>query len=332
MQWDHTEVVRFDGYRFDQRRLTLSDADGDIALRPKTACLLAFFLQHDGQVLSKSQLIDHVWQRTHVQDQSLFQAVSELRRVLAPLEPITTLPNLGYRWNRPLRRHRPVAFIATFAASALLALGLALNVGLAPHTPMLAAGQSLAAVNGLPPSLRAFGAGMQELEQSRVVQAERYFALALRENPGFDEARLMLAETLFAQGRVDEAQAQASDLLHSSLDLDPHTSVSAMSLIGRSELSAGDSSEGLHWALAAARQAREEGFVCAAAGLEDRIAVLMATGAHADSARQQAPLTVAAAEPTPAYCRQMQGAPGGPGAQRIPNDCFARPQRLRRHV
>ncbi|MEO0425105.1 MAG: winged helix-turn-helix domain-containing protein, partial [Pseudomonadota bacterium] len=92
---------RFAEFRFDAVRLELRRGDELIALRPKTAALLGVLLAHAGQAVSKADLIERVWQRGHVQDQSLFQAISALRAALKPLDAIRTHPNLGYAWVQP---------------------------------------------------------------------------------------------------------------------------------------------------------------------------------------------------------------------------------------
>jgi len=168
---------------------------------------------------------------------------------------------------------------------------------------------------------------MRHLEQSRVGEAQRYFALALRENPDFDEARLMLAETLFAQGRTQDARAQASELLQSPMDVDAYTMVSAMSLIGRSQSSDGDSTGGLHWARAAAQHARDEGFACAAANLEDVVATLLKTQSPDPDATMVAKSSDGmdddAGVVRPDFCVQIDAVPGGPGAHVAPDPCFS---------
>ncbi|MBV7392867.1 winged helix-turn-helix domain-containing protein [Mameliella sediminis] len=71
----------------------------DGSLRPNAAALLAYLRTRDGEVVSKQSLMDAVWPDTHVTENSLYQAVSELRRALAdvPGVELQTVPRRGYR-------------------------------------------------------------------------------------------------------------------------------------------------------------------------------------------------------------------------------------------
>lgn len=55
---------------------------GETELGPKTARLLKVLAAARGEVLSKQQLIETVWPDTHVSEDSLYQAVADIRRGL----------------------------------------------------------------------------------------------------------------------------------------------------------------------------------------------------------------------------------------------------------
>ncbi len=265
---------RFDRFRFDAVRGTLYDDGELIPLRPKTAALLTVLLRHAGQLVSKNVLIAQVWQRRQVQDQSLFQAISELRAALKPLDAIRTQPNLGYEWVLPLRRHAPRHRVAQAAAVALvlLANGAALLSPIWRATPTTAESQYTAAL----PALRAFSIGMDHLQHQRFGAAGEFFSLAAQEHPTFLEAQLMAAESLLAAGEVDDARARANTLMQQAqATRNNYLLMATLDLLSRADLADGNPRGALDLAREAAGSAREEGFACTAVAMEDRVLAIV---------------------------------------------------------
>ena len=66
--------------------------------------LLAYFARHQGKVLSKLQLLAHVWGYEHYDPNLVEVHVSALRRKLDVAQPpcITTVRGVGYRFDRPV--------------------------------------------------------------------------------------------------------------------------------------------------------------------------------------------------------------------------------------
>lgn len=64
--------------------------------------VLLMLLEHAGEVVSRSDLFDHVWKNQTVSDDSLTRCISELRTLLGEhsshRQLIETLPKRGYRW------------------------------------------------------------------------------------------------------------------------------------------------------------------------------------------------------------------------------------------
>ena len=159
---------RFDCFSFDSQRLALYRRKEPVALRPKTAQVLKALLESGGDVVAKRDLVLAVWGTPHASDQSLFQAISELRRALAPLEPIVTHPNRGYAWAEKTsvatsRQWLRAAAVAGFAAGAALVLLAA---------PGFRAAPAVAAVKPLP-ALHALSNGVASLRDRRYAEAER---------------------------------------------------------------------------------------------------------------------------------------------------------------
>ena len=63
--------------------------------------LLLCLAEHAGEVVSVDALLNQVWSEVHVSPDSVYQAVTSLRRLLGddPKQPtyIETVPRLGYR-------------------------------------------------------------------------------------------------------------------------------------------------------------------------------------------------------------------------------------------
>lgn len=79
----------------------LENADVSVHLKPKVMELLICLAQHAGQVLTKDELLETVWEGTFVSDNVLMNAISELRKALQDNakqpEYIATIPKRGYR-------------------------------------------------------------------------------------------------------------------------------------------------------------------------------------------------------------------------------------------
>jgi TolB-like protein len=97
-------VYRFDGFRLDGRRRLLScEPDGrPVPLSPRALHTLLLLVERAGEMLDKSDLMKSVWPNTIVEENSLNQNISQLRRALGerPGEHrfIETVAGRGYRF------------------------------------------------------------------------------------------------------------------------------------------------------------------------------------------------------------------------------------------
>ncbi len=73
---------------------TTHEASHDI--RAKTLAVLKILIQHSDQVVTKTQLLETVWQGVVVQEQVLVQSIRELREILGA-DCIKTHPRIGYQ-------------------------------------------------------------------------------------------------------------------------------------------------------------------------------------------------------------------------------------------
>lgn len=76
-------MYSFSGFTLDPDRREVRDPNGELVrLRPKAFELLRFFVANQQRTLAKSELMDAVWPGIHVGEDSLFQAIREIRIAL----------------------------------------------------------------------------------------------------------------------------------------------------------------------------------------------------------------------------------------------------------
>ncbi len=122
-------------------------------LEPRTMQLLICLANSAGAVVSVDQLLTEVWAGVVVGSASVYQAVSQLRKLLGDVDPeptyIATIPRKGYRLIAPVRRMVPAAATATVtpaeAASELGSIGP--RAAYRPRlTPIVLGGAALLAI------------------------------------------------------------------------------------------------------------------------------------------------------------------------------------------
>ena len=318
--------LHFGPFRFDPRRRTLFKRGERVALRAKAVDVLELLLEHADHIVSKQTLRTRVWGHDGVSDQSLFQAVSDIRRALAPIDAIITHPNQGYRLAMTVSERRVVPLhVAATLAPLVAVVMVAFLAG-----PDRRVDPALPALSALSPSMQAFVSGAAHLNAGEPAAAQSMLALALQENAQFDEARLMLAEAYLVQGKHDRALEEARRVLeHNDARTQPdaHASVAAMSLISRVEDSAGEPSRALHWAFEAAQRAHRGGLACTASDIEQRIDQLLARRDDARpsplsaTSRLAQPKATASRQPIPDFCAKFPSFALPPEAHTVPVPC-----------
>jgi DNA-binding winged helix-turn-helix (wHTH) protein/TolB-like protein len=98
---------RFNGYRLDARQRKLLNPEGAvITLSSRAFDALLVLLEHHGETLSKSQLMQAVWPNAVVEENNLNQAISSLRKALGDTKSdnnfILTVPGRGYCFVAPV--------------------------------------------------------------------------------------------------------------------------------------------------------------------------------------------------------------------------------------
>src|ERR671914_425503 len=102
---------RFAPFRLDPSRVSLWRDAEEVALPPKVFDLLCYLVRHVGELVTKDQLLDEVWQRRFVSESSLKSCMNELRKVLADdvkaPRYIATVARRGYRFIAPVSQIEP---------------------------------------------------------------------------------------------------------------------------------------------------------------------------------------------------------------------------------
>jgi DNA-binding winged helix-turn-helix (wHTH) protein len=98
--WTHT--YRFADIEVDLARMQVRRGGEDVALEPKAFDLLRFLIEHRDRLVTKDELLDHVWRDTFVTPNALTRAVAQLRKALGDeareARIIETAAKRGYRF------------------------------------------------------------------------------------------------------------------------------------------------------------------------------------------------------------------------------------------
>ncbi len=94
-------LYAFGPFQLDVERLLLLHAGEPVALGPKVVETLLALIEHPGDVLAKSALLDRVWPEGFVEEANLAQNIYVLRKTLRSswdVDAIETVPRRGYRF------------------------------------------------------------------------------------------------------------------------------------------------------------------------------------------------------------------------------------------
>jgi non-specific serine/threonine protein kinase len=97
---------RFADVEFDEAEGQLRVAGKPIVVEPRPLRLLAELLRHAGEVVTKEELLDSVWEGRPTVDHVLANAVSKLRTALGEqgAARLSTVPRVGYKLAGPVQR------------------------------------------------------------------------------------------------------------------------------------------------------------------------------------------------------------------------------------
>ena len=100
-------IFQFGEFQIDVAARTLRREDESIALNRRAFDVLLYLIQNPGRILTRDELLKNVWPDSFVDENSLAQSISALRRALGEKPGdnsyIVTLPGRGYQFVSPVR-------------------------------------------------------------------------------------------------------------------------------------------------------------------------------------------------------------------------------------
>jgi tetratricopeptide (TPR) repeat protein/DNA-binding winged helix-turn-helix (wHTH) protein len=104
-------IYRLDGIEIDTSQVCLKRNGQEQHVRQKTFQVLIYLLEHRQRLVTKDELIEHIWQGMAVTDNTLEQCLAEIRKVIGDdsRQPrfIRTIPRTGYRFIAPVDEVAP---------------------------------------------------------------------------------------------------------------------------------------------------------------------------------------------------------------------------------
>src|SRR5271157_1969263 len=125
-------IFQFGEFQIDARARTLRREEEIVALSFRAFDVLLYFVQNPGKVLTRDELLKNVWPDSFVDENSLAQSISMLRRALdekpGDNSYIVTLTGRGYQFVAPVQVVAPdngiivpdVALVPNNASNGLL--------------------------------------------------------------------------------------------------------------------------------------------------------------------------------------------------------------------
>jgi DNA-binding winged helix-turn-helix (wHTH) protein/tetratricopeptide (TPR) repeat protein len=105
------EIFQFGEFHIDARARTLRRGEEIVSLSYRAFDVLLYFAQNPGRALNREELLKNVWPDAHVDEHSLAQSISVLRRALdekpGDNSYIVTLPGRGYQFVAPVQAVAP---------------------------------------------------------------------------------------------------------------------------------------------------------------------------------------------------------------------------------
>ncbi|WP_263357055.1 winged helix-turn-helix domain-containing protein [Acidicapsa ligni] len=99
--------IRFEGYVIDRQGWSMRWSEEPIALNRKSFDVLLYLIDHRDRVVSKSELLEKIWEGQFVEESNLAQQVFLLRKALSRHDSrskiIETIPGRGYRFTAPIK-------------------------------------------------------------------------------------------------------------------------------------------------------------------------------------------------------------------------------------
>lgn len=286
-------AYQFYEFAFDREKYQLSKNGTEVNIRPKTALVLSHLIENRDVIVSKNELFEAVWQTPHVQNHTLFQVISEIRK-LSNEGLIRTQPNRGYQWLAPTRliaaepseksrdNALPIVKIKPLRKNNLQQFAMAASITMLACSSFFLGQWSSQANQASPvlvkgsnslPAINAYAKGVMAFEAGQYGEAKQWFDFSLLEDPSSVQSKLMLAESYFKQENFTRAQDVAFKLLD-SLDKSSYHYSSAADLLSRMYAQQGLVFDALNYAITGANSLENSAAFCSIEVSEQRIELL----------------------------------------------------------
>src|SRR5438105_2921761 len=110
---------RFGPFVLDVQNRRLFRRDEELALRPRAFDVLVVLVERAGQLVTKNDLLDAVWQELAVEENNLQVQVSALRKALGP-GWIVTVPGRGYRFEMGAAGEAPASAVVAAPSTTII--------------------------------------------------------------------------------------------------------------------------------------------------------------------------------------------------------------------
>lgn len=129
MNGDQRIVYKFGEYELVPGERKLVRLEKFVQLPPKAFDLLVLLVSNSGELVTKAEILEHVWPGSFVEESNIQVQISFLRKALTgPRDLIETVPKIGYRFTAPVeideaslkRNGQGTAIIETATAAARL--------------------------------------------------------------------------------------------------------------------------------------------------------------------------------------------------------------------
>jgi TolB-like protein len=96
-------VYEFQGFRLEPAERLLVRDGKPVAVTPKVFDALVLLVENAGRLITKEEFMKEIWAQAFVEDSTLAQSISQLRKALGDSEVIDTVPKKGYRFRGAVR-------------------------------------------------------------------------------------------------------------------------------------------------------------------------------------------------------------------------------------
>src|SRR5712671_6292207 len=115
----------FDGYSLDTQRDELCYAGVPCPLEPQVLAILRYLLQHRERIITRQELLDHVWSERFITETTLDHRMMEVRQAIGDSgqtqRRIQTVRGRGYRFVGTVEEHLVAVPVPTTASQQVAA-------------------------------------------------------------------------------------------------------------------------------------------------------------------------------------------------------------------